>query len=209
VIVHDHSLANTLASMALIRTATPVDAERAARTYARAFVDDPVVRWLIPDDEEYETQHQRFFGGLVRRWTAGGTLWCTDDVVAVAGWNPPGRPDVEVDMTGLEMEHPTWRLERFAALREQLQANTPPEQHWHLNMIGTHPDWQRQGLAGELMAVLFDVADAAGLPCYLETETPENVAYYRHHGFEVRSEWDVATAAGTGPHMWGMLRPAR
>ena len=27
--------------------------------------------------------------------------------------------------------------------------------------------------------------------------------YFRHHGFEVRSEWDVPT----GPRMWGMFRP--
>ena len=57
------------------------------------------------------------------------------------------------------------------------------------------------------MATVFEIADEAGLPCYLETETHENVAYYRHHGFEVRSEWDVSTADSPGPHMWGMLRP--
>jgi hypothetical protein len=35
-----------------------------------------------------------------------------------------------------------------------------------------------------------------------------NVAYYRHHGFEVRSEWDLPDVHGLdGPHMWGMLRP--
>ena len=28
-------------------------------------------------------------------------------------------------------------------------------------------------------------ADAAGVPCYLETETERNVAFYRRRGFEV------------------------
>ena len=56
------------------------------------------------------------------------------------------------------------------------------------------------------MGTVFDIADAAGLPCYLETETAANVGYYRHHGFEVRTEWDVPP---DGPHMWGMLRPVR
>jgi ribosomal protein S18 acetylase RimI-like enzyme len=82
-------------------------------------------------------------------------------------------------------------------------ANTPPEPHWYLNLLATHPDWQRQGLGGALMDVMFERADSEGLTCYLETETPANVAYYRHHGFEIRSEWDVPQA---GPHMWGMLR---
>ena len=50
---------------------------------------------------------------------------------------------------------------------------------------------------------MFERADADGVPCYLETETPENVAYYMHHGFDVRTEWDVPS---DGPQMWGMLR---
>ena len=58
--------------------------------------------------------------------------------------------------------------------------NTPSEPHWYLNLLATHPDWQRQGLGSALMDVMFERADADGLPCYLETETPENVAYYMH-----------------------------
>ena len=55
---------------------------------------------------------------------------------------------------------------------------------------------------------MFDSADAEDVACYLETETFGNVGYYRHHGFDLRSEWDVRTAGSDGPHMWGMLRPA-
>lgn len=190
--------------MVTIRRAEPVDLPAAGRTYGRAFHDDPVIRWLVPDDDEYLAVNEPFFEALARRWHASGTLWVTDDVVGVAGWNPPGRPEFDVDTTGLEIDHPPWRIERFLALREVLGEHTPAEQHWHLNMIGTHPDWQRRGIAGELMRAVFEIAAADGLPCYLETETPGNVAYYRHHGFEVRSEWDVPL---DGPHMWGMFRP--
>ena len=76
-------------------------------------------------------------------------------------------------------------------------------------MLATHPDWQRQGLGAALMEVVFEIAAVDGLPCYLETEKAELVGYYRHHGFEVRSEWDVRTSESDGPHMWGMWRPAR
>lgn len=194
--------------MVTIRTATDADISRLARTYGRAFADDPIVRWLIPDDEEYAADQVRFFTPVVMRWRVHDTIWCTDEGVAAAGWNPPGRPEADV-VDPDPMEHPAWRVERFAALREQMIAHTPPEMHWHLNMLATHPDWQRQGLAGALMRVVFELADVASLACYLETETPANVAYYRHHGFEVRSEWDVSTTDSNGPHMWGMLRPAR
>ncbi len=193
--------------MVTIRRASEDDVGRVARTVCLAFADDPVMRWLVPDDDEYEAQHQVMFGNVARRWLATESLWCTDDVVAIAGWVPPGRPEVDPDGV-VQYEHPGWRLARFAALREAMGANTPPEPHWYLNMLATHPDWQRQGLGGSLMGTVFELADEQGLPCYLETETAANVAYYRHHGFVIRSEWDVATADSEGPHMWGMLRPA-
>jgi GNAT superfamily N-acetyltransferase len=192
--------------MPTIRLATSDDIRRAARTASLAFADDPVMRWLIPDDEEYEANHQVFFGSVARRWLAHGSLWCTDDAVGIAGWVPPGRPELEPDPNVPRLEHPEWRLQRFAALGEAMDANTPPEPHWYLNMLATHPDWQRQGIGAALMAVVFDIAADEGHPCYLETETEANVAYYRRHGFDVRTEWDVA---GDGPHMWGMLRPVR
>lgn len=194
--------------MTTIRRATDADLAAVSRAYGRAFADDPVVRWLVPDDAEYAAIQDRFFGALARRWLFHGTLWCTDDTVAVAGWNPPGRPEADV-VDPTPVHHPDWRIERFGVLRAALATNTPPEPHWHLNMLATHPDWQRRGLGAALMGVVFDIARADGLPCYLETETAANVAYYRHHGFEVRTEWDVATDDSQGPHMWGMLRPAR
>jgi hypothetical protein len=49
-------------------------------------------------------------------------------------------------------------------------------------------------------------ADASGLPCYLQTSDPANVAYYQRFGFEV-----IQPAIETIPsgHSYiGMLRPA-
>ena len=195
--------------MVIVRRATESDIPRIARTAGRAFADDPVLRWLFPDDDHYEETHQVVFGSIARRWLATDSLWCTDDAAAIAGWVPPGRPEVEVVSTAPRVEHPRWRLERLAALGEKMAEHTPSEHHWYLNMLATHPDWQRQGLGAALMGVVFEIAGEAGVPCYLETESVDNVAYYRHHGFEVRSEWDVRTPDSEGPHMWGMLRPAR
>jgi ribosomal protein S18 acetylase RimI-like enzyme len=199
----------TVRVMVIVRRALESDIPRIARTASRAFAADPVLRWLFPDDDHYEDTHQAVFGSIARRWLATDSLWCTDDAAAIAGWVPPGRPEVEVARTAPPVVHPEWRLERLAALGEKMAANTPPELHWYLNMLATHPDWQRQGLGEALMTAVFEIADVAGLPCYLETETVENVAYYRHHGFEVRTEWDVRTDSSEGPHMWGMLRSAR
>jgi ribosomal protein S18 acetylase RimI-like enzyme len=190
-----------------IRRAGAGDVARVALTASRAFADDPVMRWFLPDADEYEEISPRLIAFMSQRWQATDSQWCTDDGAAMAGWIPPGRPVVDVEQPAIE--HPPWRLERFAAIGAAMAEHTPPDSHWYLNMLATHPDWQRQGLGAALMGAVFETADAARLACYLETETLANVAYYRHHGFDVRSEWDVSTDDSAGPHMWGMLRPAR
>jgi GNAT superfamily N-acetyltransferase len=188
--------------MAAPHRATTAEIPRLCLTAMRAFFDDPVLRWLYPDDAEFEADRGAVMRIPMLRWVAHGDTWTTEDAVAVAAWVPPGRPDVDVDV-GPIPDHPDWRLARFDALRGVMSANTPPQRHWYLNLLATHPDWQRQGLGGALMSVMFERADRDGLACYLETETLENVAYYRHHGFDIRTEWDVPP---DGPHMWGMLR---
>ena len=188
----------------IIRRAILED-QRALRTTAmRAFVDDPVMRWLYPEDEVFLAPDGDVFRPAMSGWIGLGEVWCTDDGVGVAVWIPPGRPEIDFTVDPPAPEPPPDRLERFGLIGAAMAEHTPPEPHWYLQLLGTHPDWQRQGIGARLMGVVFEQAAEDGLPCYLETETVENVAYYRHHGFEVRSEWDIPT----GPHMWGMLRPA-
>jgi GNAT superfamily N-acetyltransferase len=170
----------------------------------RSFVDDPVMRWLYPEDEVFLAPGGAVFRPAMSGWIGLGEVWCSDDVAAIAVWIPPGRPEIEFADDLDAPPPPPDRLERFGIIREAMAAHTPDEPHWYLQLLGTHPDWQRQGLGAALMNVVFERAETEGLACYLETETVENVAYYRRHGFDVRSEWDVAG----GPHMWGMYRPA-
>ena len=181
----------------------------------RAFADDPVVRWCFPDDDDYTTNGRGMFEWILVRGLARGTLWCTPDGVGYANWIAPGRPEAIVDESadGANEAAPLWRLERYGAIDAAFTANTPPEPHWYLAMLATHPDWQRRGVGAALMAPAIAEADAQGLGCYLETESEANVAYYRRHGFEVRTEWDLTVTGerpdNHGPHMWGMWRDPR
>lgn len=193
--------------MVTVRRATSDDIARLATTATKAFANDPLLRWFFPTDEEYFELVPDTAAYLCRRWQATDSQWCTDDGVAVAGWSPPGRPEVDVERTSIV--HSERRLATFEAMNVARSEHTPAEPHWYLNMLATHPDWQRQGLGAALMEAVFAIADEQGLPCFLETATADNVVYYRHHGYEIRSEWDLATAHEAGPHMWGMLRRPR
>ena len=192
-----------------IRRASAGDLGRLRVTAMRSFVDDPVMRWLYPDDETYlapggSSDHRGDDQlGPPRR----GVVHRRRRRARRCGSIPDGPNSIPIRRSRAPSPE---LLQRFELLGPMMAENTPSEEHWYLQLLATHPDWQRQGLGAALMAVQFERADAEGRPCHLETETPENVAYYRRHGFEVRSEWDVdpdGSLGSPGPHMWGMLRP--
>jgi GNAT superfamily N-acetyltransferase len=192
--------------VSLVRKATGEDFARLCRTAMLAFADDPVMRWFWPDDEDYYAGDGAVMHSAFRRWMLHDETYTTDDCVAVAAFVPVGRPVVEVPPDPNAPPLSEDLLARFAAIGVVLAEHTPPEPHWYLNLLATHPHWQRQGLGALLMTPITELCDRHGLPMYLETETLGNVAYYSHLGFTVRSEWDVPL---DGPHMWGMIRHPR
>jgi ribosomal protein S18 acetylase RimI-like enzyme len=168
-----------------------------------AFADDPLMRWFYPDLEEYHAQCPSAFQYIARRSVALESTFTTDDAVAVAMFFPPGRPEVQVEPPPDAVPPSNQLRARFGVLRVVMAEQTPQEPHWYLNVLATHPDWQRQGLGAAVIEPIGEVCRHDGLPMYLETQTVANVAYYSHLGFEVRSEWDVPL---DGPHLWGMIR---
>ena len=215
-----------------VRRATTDDLRQLDITAMRAFASDPVMRWLYPDDASYFAPDGDVMRPGMLGWLALNEVWCTDDVAALAVWIPPVMPDAE-SSAGERHEDkeaessaepvPPDLLARFEIIGPLLAAHRPTEPHWYLQLLATHPDWQRRGMGAQLMASMFARADREGLPCWLETETLVNVAYYQRHGFEVRAEFDIPTgehphrfssfggdpATEVGPHMWGMYRAPR
>ncbi len=82
----------------------------------------------------------------------------------VVVWIPPGRPDVDFTVDPPAPEPPPDRLERFAILGPLMQEHTPPEPHWYLQLLATHPDWA-ENLYGEIDAS-GDALDAGDLNAF-------------------------------------------
>ena len=206
-----------------IRRATRADLVQLCVTAVKAFASDPVMRWIFPDDDEYLQHEAR---SCVERCPDGSNTTKSGAPTTSPHWPSgvqPGRPETpESSDPSLAPPSPEL-LDRLAIIGPLLAQHAPTQDHWYLQLLATHPDWQRQGLGAALMASMFERADAEGLPCHLETETFVNVGYYRRHGFEVHSEFDIPTgphehrfssfdddpATEAGPHMWGMLRLSR
>lgn len=72
---------------------------------------------------------------------------------------------------------------------DRLHGELMPEPHWYLWALGVASEAQRQGVGARLLEPVLKTAAEGGVPCYLETQTERNVAFYRKRGFEtVREE---------------------
>ncbi|MFU8842044.1 MAG: GNAT family N-acetyltransferase, partial [Nitriliruptoraceae bacterium] len=141
---------------ARIPRVTRIDPADVMPTLLVAFADDPVVRWLYPDDETYA----RAFPELVLL-SAGaafdaGTVDATEGGRAVAIWDPPGadRDPEEVGsawVTHFQAHLDPARLGDVFAWGEQTGQFHPIDPHWYLAMIAVAPDRQGRGHGAALV----------------------------------------------------------
>ncbi len=179
---------------------------------ARAFDDDPVFRYLYPTARRRRWACRGFLRALAQDGMPFGEVWAAlddDAVIATAGWLPEGAfPPSR--WRGLRLLLGSWGALltpqtlrnglRYLSETERLHPKGP---HWYLAVIGVEPARQGEGIGGKLLDVVLDRLDSTRVPAYLETSTEANVAWYRHHGFELQQE---VRPAPEGPPVWTMWR---
>ena len=173
-------------------------------TLVSAFADDPVERWVYPDEQQYRTHFPRFLAALGGHSFDQGTAWAATDLTAVALWLPPG---VEADGEAIvrvltESVSADKHEETFEVLGQMDQAH-PTYPHWYLPWLGVDSSAQGAGLGGSLLAHCLQLVDQTGLPAYLETPNPRTVPLYERHGFTVAG----TTSSPTCPPLTFMTRP--
>ena len=67
----------------------------------------------------------------------------------------------------------------------------PAHDHFLVWMFAVSPSHQRRGLGRQLMQRALAKADSDRVPAYLWTGNPENLPYYRSHGFVVVGEAEI------------------
>ena len=144
-----------LRSAAGIRRAGPADVAPLARALARAFEDDPVMRWMFPAPSTRRARNEGFFRLRVRGLLAQEEVWTTDDHAGGAVWALPGRWQT----SPLELLRWLPTMGRNLGRRMplalyglgQVEQLHPSEPHMYLAVLGTDPDRQGEGLGGALM----------------------------------------------------------
>jgi ribosomal protein S18 acetylase RimI-like enzyme len=196
------------------RPARKADIRELSRVLGRAFYDDPVTMWMLPDAKARSAHLPRLFATLTRHHhLAGGGVEMACDgptIGAAALWDPPNRwqqtPRAQLAMTPSLIRAYGFRLVSARAAIEILKRVHPEEPHWYLAVIGSDPTVRGRGFGHALMRSRLDRVDAEHAPAYLESSNPDNVPYYQRFGFEVTGE--IVLPNG-GPTMWPMWRAPR
>ena len=199
---------------------TPMEAgERSAviGMLTRAFYDDPLFGFFVPDAVSQTKGLIAFMGAAVIDAIPFGDVWVArrnGKIACAAGWLPPHayprgpRRDVLTTMRGI----PTFvRSGRRIAAAVRLQAAVDKahhalhEPHYYLALLGTDPLYQRSGAGSAALAPVLAKCDEQGVPAYLETQKEENLAYYTRHAFDLEQKIDVRGA----PPIWTLIRTPR
>jgi ribosomal protein S18 acetylase RimI-like enzyme len=194
----------------LTRHVLKSDLPAVTETLSRAFFDDPVMAWVFEQADERLEQLRAWMGLSLDAGATRGHLYTVGDRRAAALWSPP---DVTIfdDFWGPQIASLMTELigdEAGPKLRGLMRmvASHPPEPHFYLMILGTHPESQGEGLGGALLEPLLERCDAQGLVAYLESSNARNLPFYERHGFEVMGEVEVAD---DGPVVHPMQRKPR
>ena len=164
----------------------------AAGTLARAFVTNPLHAVVFGPAQL--RKNEAFFHLVMKAMKGQKLVAVLDaDIVGVIHWVQA--PDCQ--FSALERLRMSPSLVRGVGLRSAVRViswlsawarHDPNEPHSHLGPIGVCPDFQGRRIGDALMDRYCEALNRSSESGYLETDRPENVAFYQRFGFEVVKE---------------------
>lgn len=166
---------------------TLADLDVLAHVVAEAFVEDPLMVWLLPDA-------QTRFDGTLRWWTPLVARYLTSDRALVTagsaacllwrGWNEqlpdaagqPPMTDVFADLV------PPGRRDLVTAALSVFPTLRPTADYLYVHVVAASPGAQRRGHGTDLIRALVEAHPTMPLIC-LESTNPRNHTFYRRNGF--------------------------
>jgi ribosomal protein S18 acetylase RimI-like enzyme len=191
-----------------VRRAHSREVDELSRALGRAFQEDPIFSWLIPDRARRRAVLEPGFHVLLRRaWLAQEETYTDAEVGGASVWHRPGAWKLGLleQLTLLPALARVWGRHGPRALRALVatERKHPQEPHYYLACLGVQPESQGRGMGSSLMFPILQRCDEKQVPAYLESSSPRSRALYERHGFEVSEEFRFAAEA---PPLWLMWR---
>ena len=185
----------------------------AAAALSRAFQQDPLQVYTLPDPAERAARSPALFAAALRYGLLfGEVLTNTGTPAGAAIWLGPDAWEITPERANaagfdrLPDEIGSDAADRFfsaLAVGEQYHRTAIPPQHWYVLVVGVAHEAQGTGLGRALLQPIIDRTAAAGLPCYLETANQSNIRFYERLGFTCIAE---LTEPRSGLHFWTFCR---
>ena len=189
--------------------AGPSDVPVLSWVLARAFHDDPVLVWMVPDPIERRARFSLLFAAYAEVFLDHGETYLAGDGLGAALWAPPGADPIPDHHQEWFERHMGTILgadaDRAAEIDALLEEHHPQDPCYFLQLIGVVPEQQGRGVGARLLAPVLEACDATGTPAYLEATSPDNRRLYARHGFETVGQLTVPR----GPTLWPMWREAQ
>jgi ribosomal protein S18 acetylase RimI-like enzyme len=192
---------------------TKAQIKPAAEMLTRAFQDNPGLVYYFPDESERKNKSHHLHQFMLCYGLIYGEVYATSpNLEGLAVWLPSENVNMSlwrvIRSGGLSMIYKLGskaasQVRPFGDYVSSIHKRHAPFRHWYLLGLGVDPDYQGQGYASTLLKAMFTRIDKERLPCYLETQNPNNVPIYQHYGFKVVEESIVPNTKVTN---WAMLR---
>ena len=138
-----------------IRKAGPSDIPQISRVLARAFADDPVFAWVIPDESRRRRLLPALFALFANAVRHHDAMYIAGGAVAAALWVPAGQPawaETDGEAFGALVEDVCGPdASRVFEISAAMEAQHPAEPHDYLWLLGVAPAWQGNGIGAAMM----------------------------------------------------------
>lgn len=169
-----------------MRIATGADAHLLGGIVGEAFRDDPVSLWCLGSPAVIRATFTILGQSL---YLPRGHCCILDDQAATM-WLWPNQEKAlpltaQLKIAGHVLSNVSPRhLQRTLALDAVMVRYRPREPHMYLFAVGVASSARGKGLGGEVIREGLALADAMGVPAYLENSNPANTGLYQRLGFK-------------------------
>jgi GNAT superfamily N-acetyltransferase len=189
-----------------VREAGIGDVAQVSAALADAFANEPMMRWMIPNERRRDTRLRRLFALEIEHFVLpAGRVLTTDDFRGASFELPPGKWKMAMPLSAALGLVPALGLRLNRGIRFQTFASRHhlEEPHYYVRYIGVATRFQGQGVGAALLRATLDRCDREGMPAYIEASTERSTALYERLGFVHLGRLQVPD----GPSFWPMRRP--
>lgn len=193
------------------------DIKKAAEVYARAYSKITLYEKALEDTEDKSQVLKIFFKIPIRFGIKYGFPYApSEQLEGISIWIPYEKADMTmwrmIRSGGFKSSFKLVKIAKtfltslkgFSQLDKDRHKNMAGKRYLYLMSLAVDPEYQRKGIASNLLKAMFEKTDSCGYYTYVSADI-DNVDFYKKHGFKVIKELNIKINNYDLPN-WEMVR---